>query len=93
MSDFQCEFCQSIFPTEKKMRTHQDTARYCIKIQKSLEEIPVRRYTCEICGEKFNHVLWIKVHERDHKLHEQHKKIIRLETELSFLKEQNDKEY
>lgn len=43
----ECQFCKALFSNNKILRTHQKTAKYCLKIQKELDE---KEILCEYCS-------------------------------------------
>ena len=54
-----CEFCKKEFSTKKNLNTHQKTTKYCLEIQKNMNEITnidieSNLHNCEFCNKKFN---------------------------------------
>ena len=56
---YNCEFCKKNFSTKSTMKTHQQSAKYCLKIQnKPIED----KFKCDGCGKKFTTLLHINRH-------------------------------
>ena len=56
---YNCEFCKKSFSTKSTMKTHQQSAKYCLRIQnKPIED----KFKCDGCGKKFTTLLHINRH-------------------------------
>jgi hypothetical protein len=49
-----CEFCNNKFTNHLILKTHKNSAKYCLKIQKELEDtLIISEFICEHCNKKF----------------------------------------
>jgi hypothetical protein len=56
---YNCEFCKKNFSTKSSLKTHQKSAKYCLKIQNK----PIKdKFKCDGCGKKFTTLLHINRH-------------------------------
>jgi hypothetical protein len=54
-----CEFCKKIFSTKSNLKSHKNSAKYCLKIQnRSIND----KFKCDGCGRKFTTLLHINRH-------------------------------
>ena len=78
-----CEYCKKTFCNKYKLKTHQSTAKYCLKIQNKKAE---EKYICKYCDKKFN----LKVsYERHIMSHEKNEDFMKYQDELEKLREIN----
>lgn len=61
VEDYECKFCKNTFSSKNNLKTHQQRAKYCLKLQ-PLQANPVAKYTCTYCAKSFN----MKHHLNDH---------------------------
>ena len=47
----ECNFCNKIFSSKSSLTVHQNTTKYCLKLQGKIEEDG--NFTCEHCNKKF----------------------------------------
>lgn len=76
-----CEFCNKILSNASILKTHQKTAKYCLKIQGNIKK---SEFVCEFCNKEFTR----KHHLIDHLDICKNKNI---ESEITRLKEENNK--
>jgi hypothetical protein len=80
-----CEFCKNIFGNKHNLKTHQKTAKYCLKIQgKTSSKI----FSCKICDDNFTTKQHFQRHMNTHNDidRKNYKHIIELEAENENLK-------
>ena len=54
MDKIQCKYCNNFFKTNNNLKTHQQTAKYCIGIQKKENgDIDIKLKNCEYCSKIF----------------------------------------
>ena len=58
----ECEFCKNTFKTKDTLRSHQNTTKYCIKLQNRKKDI--KTYTCASCKRSFTRIESFKRHEK-----------------------------
>ena len=78
----ECEFCKNTFKTKATLRSHQNTTKYCIKLQNRKEYI--KTYTCASCKRSFTRIESFKRHEKTCKIIE----IARQKEEIASQKEE-----
>jgi hypothetical protein len=72
----ECEFCQKIFSTKGTLKTHQKTAKYCIKLQEKKGN-NIEKFFCQYCNKELS--------QRQVIFHEQKcEKFILIEKAISF---------
>ena len=49
--NYECNFCNKYFTTKIILKTHQSTAKYCLKLQ---NKKPEETYECTYCSKKFD---------------------------------------
>lgn len=49
----ECEFCQKIFSTKGTLKTHQKTAKYCIKLQEKKGN-NIEKFFCQYCNKELS---------------------------------------
>ena len=59
-----CEFCNKEFKSDKILKTHQTTAKYCLRIQnENISEI-LTNFKCEYCDKFFTTKLHLSRHNK-----------------------------
>lgn len=58
-----CQFCNKKFANEWNMRTHQQTAKYCIKLQSGTTEIKHKSFSCSLCKKDYTTNQGLKNHK------------------------------
>ena len=55
MESIKCDYCNNLFKTNSNLKTHQTTAKYCIKLQKikNNNDINNKLLNCEYCSKLF----------------------------------------
>ena len=59
MSSYKCNFCDNNYGSKKSLTLHQKTAKFCLEIQKGMEnhtnvhDIENIYFTCDYCDDKF----------------------------------------
>ena len=53
---FNCEFCNTVFSSKGNLKTHKNTVKYCLEIQKNInnENEDIKTFECNFCNKKFN---------------------------------------
>ena len=82
----ECKFCGNIFKTKHNMHTHQNRAKYCIKLQNREEDI--KTYTCAWCDKSFIREDCFKKHTTTCK-YINHEEVLKLREEVERLREEN----
>lgn len=54
-----CQYCKKKFKTKYVLKTHQNTAQYCLKIQKKPSQ-----FMCECCGKHLTTKRWLLNHHQ-----------------------------
>lgn len=82
-----CEFCDNTFANKIILKTHQNTAKYCLKIQ---GKIVSKVFPCKMCMREFNTKLHLQNHSKTHtdSDEEMYKRNQYLENELENFKNQ-----
>jgi hypothetical protein len=60
MYKMDCDYCKKIFSNKSSLKTHQTSAKYCLKIQG--KDTSKGKHVCDICGKDFN----VKFHLQNH---------------------------
>jgi hypothetical protein len=84
----ECEFCKNIFTNKQNLKTHQRSAKYCLKIQ---GKKPDKIFSCNICKNEFSSKIVLQRHIGTHNEDEveMFKRNIFLESEIENIKNQN----
>ena len=59
MSSYNCHYCKKEYSNNKSLKVHQKTTKFCIEIQKGLENKPndntpgISSFKCEYCNDNF----------------------------------------
>jgi hypothetical protein len=78
-----CKFCNKDFTTKIILKTHQTTAKYCLKIQ---NKNPEETYECTYCSKKFNIKYNYDMHTASHLIDPVVIKLCKTEDEIKELK-------
>ena len=89
-----CKFCNNLFKNEIILKTHQSSAKYCLKIQKENKEIVVLnliKYNCEHCNKEFTTKQSLSFHIKSCKelKHKNESQALNIEHEYENLKTEN----
>ena len=60
--DCECEYCNKIFKSKYNLKTHQQTAKYCLKIQNKSNIKTITKFMCDWCGKYFTTKRWLTNH-------------------------------
>ena len=90
----ECEFCKKILSNATTLKTHQTSAKYCLKIQGKIDVFD--NFECEYCSKKFTLLHYLNSHTNTCKNKNENIKNIKdeintLQTENNTLKEDNEK--
>lgn len=84
-----CQFCNKTFPSEKNLKIHQRTAKYCIKIQSNNDyEEKVLNFSCEFCNKDFSHKHILNNHYNSCK----QKMVVEKERQMKDLLDEKDRQ-
>ena len=101
--NYECNFCNKYFTTKIILKTHQSTAKYCLKLQ---NKKPEETYECTYCSKKFDikynydmhrisHLvdpIFIKLQKAEEDIKELRMKLEQKDDELRMKLEQKDDE-
>lgn len=80
----ECQYCKKNFSTKTNLKTHQNKAKYCLKIQGAQ---PEALFACKYCDKEFIHKL---VYDRHITSHETNEEFIKYQQELEKLRYTNN---
>ena len=72
----ECQFCNNKFSCKTSLKTHQDTAKYCLNLQ----GVETKRFVCECCKKNFSTKYRLETHYQSCEKYK--KKIIEKEFEI-----------
>ena len=99
--NFECEYCNKTFNLKGNLIKHQKTAKYCIDVQKSINNSNVEHisYDCKFCDKKFTQANHLSRHtptciekykfelvEKDNKIIELEEKLLKAEDKIKTVK-------
>lgn len=79
-----CEFCDKTLSNRHTLKTHQQTAKYCLKLQNK----NISLFKCQGCGKSFNHIHNLNRHTQKCKISND---FLELQNENEKMKEYKEK--
>ncbi len=88
MEKFVCNHCKKGFSSAVNLKTHEKTAKYCLKLRE-VTVAPNLKFGCDDCGKSFTQKWYMEKHEcKNKQINEKEKQLQSLIDENSFLKSQ-----
>ena len=88
-----CEYCNRNFKTKGVLKTHQETAKYCLNLREKVQEEITTNNECEYCKKNLTTKFKLELHKKICRSQDLYKRYLQLENNFHHYKISSEEKY